>query len=102
MKHSKKLALVVAGAVAALTLGSLAFAAIPDATGVIHGCYDATGHLRVTDNDTNLSKACTSKETPLNWNQQGPKGDRGPSNAYTETGSKAITATSNYGTTVIS
>jgi hypothetical protein len=103
MKHSKKLVMVVAGAVAALTLGSLAFAAIPDAGGVIHGCYDkASGHLRVTDSDTNLPKTCTSKEAALDWNQQGPKGDRGPSNAYTKAGSSAITATSNFGTTVLS
>jgi len=82
---------VVAAAIAA----TAAFAAIPDGGGVIHGCYvQATGTLRVTDTQTNVPKACTSKETALDWNQQGPqglqgtpgkdgaKGDPGPSDGY--------------------
>ena len=90
MFRSKKIAVLVAGAVAALALGSFAFAAIPDGGGVIHGCYkNDTGAMRVTDSDTNLPKGCNSKETALNWNQQGPKGDRGPSNAYASHGSVA-------------
>ncbi len=51
---------------------------------MIHGCYNTgTGAVRVTDTATNVPKGCTIKETALDWNQQGPKGDRGPSNAYT-------------------
>ena len=54
MKARKKLTIVLAGAVAALAVGSLAFAAIPDVNGVIHGCYDKqSGLMRVTDTDTN-------------------------------------------------
>lgn len=38
------------------------------ANSTIHGCVDKKGNLRVLlDNDT-----CDKKETPLDWNQQGP------------------------------
>ena len=72
MHISKKL---LAGAVVALALitASAAYAAIPDAGGVIHGCYNKTsGQLRVSDPATNTPSACTNKENALNWNQQGP------------------------------
>ena len=91
MFRSKKIAVLVAGAVGVLALGSFAFAAIPDG-GVIHACYStSTGAVRVTDTATNMPKGCSSKETALDWNQQGPKGDRGPSNAYAAHGSATLT-----------
>jgi hypothetical protein len=91
MFRSKKIAILVAGGVAALALGSFAFAAIPDG-GVIHACYStSTGAVRVTDTATNMPKGCSSKETALDWNQQGPKGDRGPSNAYAAHGWATLT-----------
>lgn len=96
MFRSKKLAFVAAGAVAALALGSFAFAAIPDGGGVIHACYKKdTGAVRVTDTDTNLPKGCTSKETALDWNQ------RGPSNAYVS-GWGSQTVPANVWTQVVS
>lgn len=55
----------------------MAFSAIPDPNGFIHGCVDkATGALRVIDpaND----ETCTAGENPLNFNQQGPQGVPGP------------------------
>jgi hypothetical protein len=61
--------------------GSLAYAAIPDAQGVIHGCRDtSTGDLRVIDTQTRLgvTSRCSVSESPLNWNQTGPQGDTGP------------------------
>lgn len=62
-------------AVAAI-LGGVAYAAIPDGNGVIHGCYDSTnGNLRVID--PSVSK-CRTSETSLNWNQTGPAGAVGP------------------------
>ena len=83
MFRSKKIAVLAAGAVAALALGSFAFAAIPDGNGVIHACFNKnSGAVRVTDTATNLPQGCSSKEAALDWNQQGPKGDRGPSNTY--------------------
>jgi hypothetical protein len=58
-------ALVVGGTVAVL-------AAIPDASGLIHGCYDKNGYLRVVDPP--IPPGCTPKERALTWNQKGPLG----------------------------
>jgi len=104
MLRSKKLGIVVAGAVAALALGSFAFGAVPDGGGVIHGCFDKqSGHVRVTDTATNLPKACTSKEAALDWNQQGPKGGRGPSDAFlADRLNTLVTANANFATEVVS
>jgi hypothetical protein len=44
--------------------------AIPDSSGVIHGCYSKTsGALKVID--TTKTTACLSGYTHLNWNQYG-------------------------------
>jgi hypothetical protein len=100
MYLSRKL---IAGIVAILAVagGATALAAIPDGNGVIHGCYDTkTGALRVLDWPTNgMSLSCAPKEGAVTWNQQGPKGDRGPSNAYWK-GGVATTLTANAWTTV--
>jgi type VI protein secretion system component Hcp len=78
MNARKKLTLTVAGALAALAVGSVAFAAIPDSGGVINACYEqGSGKLRVTDTETNKPKACTSDEASLSWNQRGPQGPQG-------------------------
>ena len=99
MSRSKKLAVVVVGAVAALAIGSFAVAAVPDA-GVVHACYKKdTGALRVYDNATNQPKACTDKEAPLEWSQQGPKGDPGVSDGYITRPSPVVAA---YQTTAAS
>jgi hypothetical protein len=61
-------------AVAGVT-GGVAYATIP-ANGVISGCYTKSGGtLRVIDPSTG---SCSSKETSLNWNVQGPTGPQGP------------------------
>jgi FlaG/FlaF family flagellin (archaellin) len=109
----KKLTIALAGTVAALTLGSIAWAAIPAGNGVISGCYDkTTGALRVTDTATNTPKGCSNKEAALTWSQQGPKGDPGipgpkgdkgdpgTSHVWGATGGGDITASSNYGSKV--
>jgi type VI protein secretion system component Hcp len=78
MNARKKLTFVVAGAVAALAAGSVAFASIPGSGGVINGCYEkGSGKLRVTDTETNKPKPCTSDEVALSWNQEGPQGPQG-------------------------
>jgi hypothetical protein len=99
MKLKRKLALGLIGGVAALALGSFAWAAIPDGGGVIHGCYDKhSGAIRVYDGSTNQPSGCTVKEAALDWNQRGPqgvpgpqgaKGDTGPSNGYVDAWSNA-------------
>src|SRR5262245_38049663 len=70
-----------------LTVGAVAFAiasgvyaAIPDSSGVIHGCYGKSGgQLRVIDSAK--STACAKTELALNWNQTGPQGPQGPMGA---------------------
>jgi hypothetical protein len=65
--------------VAAIVLSATAIGAIPDASGVIHGCYvSGTGQLRVFDPQSTTSKKCSANETELDWNQKGPTGNPGP------------------------
>ena len=100
MKAHKKLTLALAGAVATLALASIGWAAIPDNGGVIHGCYKKdTGALRVYDTAASPVKSCTTKEAPLDWNQQG-----GVTDAYINysTGLALVTDTSWPGTVVSS
>jgi hypothetical protein len=73
-------ALVGLAIVGALVVGGIAYATIPDAGGVIHGCYKKSspnqGTLRVIDSEK--GQTCASAETPLNWSQTGPQGIQGP------------------------
>ena len=79
MNARKKLSLTIAGALAALAVGSVAFGAIPDSVGVISACYEkSSGKLRLTATETGKPKACTSDEAAINWNQRGPQGPQGP------------------------
>jgi hypothetical protein len=56
--------------------GGIAYAAIPDSGGLIHGCYQNNkGTLRVVDSTT---PGCSIGETSLSWNQTGPQGLQGP------------------------
>src|SRR5690348_13727269 len=55
-----------------VALGGVAFAAIPDSNGTIHGCYQkGNGNLRVVES----SSDCRNSEQALAWNQQGPPGE---------------------------
>src|SRR5918912_4333432 len=62
-------------ALAAVVIGgSVAYATIPN-NGVINACYSRSGGaLRVIDATTGT---CSSKETSLAWNVQGPPGPQG-------------------------
>jgi hypothetical protein len=63
----------LAAALLLLTAGGIAYATIPDAGGVIHGCYkNSNGALRVID--TGAGATCSAAETALAWNQTGPPG----------------------------
>ncbi len=65
----------------------LAYAAIPDAGDVIHGCFKTVaGTLRVIDPDE--GETCKQNETALDWNQQGLRGDKGDPGAAGATGAK--------------
>ena len=71
----KKLSKHLAGYATAIVVGGLsvgvASAAIPDGSGVIHGCYDNKGALRIIDDSTTT---CKSQETTLNWSQSNASG----------------------------
>ncbi len=71
----------VAIAVVALfaVAGGIAYAAIPDASGVIHACYrtstdDQKGQLRVVES----AASCRNNESPTQWNVTGAPGAQGP------------------------
>ena len=73
-----RLLLVLGVAAAALSIAAVVRASIPDASGVIHGCYSSKdGSLRVVD--TGSGGACDGKkETALDWNRAGTTGPKGP------------------------
>jgi hypothetical protein len=80
---------VLAILAAAVTGGAVAYAAIPDGSGVIHGCYSKRdGTLRVIDTATGAS-CSAAKESPLTWNQAGPPGPPGPKGDKGDPGSVA-------------
>ena len=68
--------LVCLSTVSALALGGgIAWAAVPDSSGVITGCYEAGGQgdLRIID----AADSCKRNEIRLTWNQQGQPGAQG-------------------------
>ena len=75
----RRLAIAVAtGVVAVGGFTAVAYAAIPDTQGVIHGCYNTNnGDLRVVNDPS----SCRNGETSLTWNQTGPQGAAGPQGA---------------------
>jgi hypothetical protein len=57
-------------AMAVALAGGLAYAAVPDSNGTIHGCYQSgSGALRVVDAD--VGGKCKPNEKPLDWNAGG-------------------------------
>lgn len=66
--------LLIVGVVVAVTASGVAYAAVKDGNGVIHGCYNnATFALRVV---TTTSR-CPTGTTALNWSAAGPRGPQG-------------------------
>lgn len=74
-RHSQRTIIISAASV--IFLGVIAYASIPDSTGVIHGCYKKSGGtLRVIDYP---AQQCDSRaESPIEWSQTGPQGPPGP------------------------
>jgi hypothetical protein len=63
---------------------AIAYAAIPEPGGVIHGCYLKTnGALRVIDSS---STKCSPLEIAISWNQVGREGPAGPAGPGGPTG----------------
>src|SRR4051812_22373525 len=80
-----RIALAVGLAIgAALGAGSLALASIPDASKVVHACYQnvTSANKPVKLLDTAKSATCPSGWKSASWNQQGPAGTPGISSAY--------------------
>ena len=77
MRFVRKRNVIAAAAAAALfAVAGVAYATIPDGTGIIHGGYAKSGgSLRVIDAGV---VDCKSTETSLNWSVQGPAGPQGP------------------------
>jgi hypothetical protein len=65
--------MVMLAAAVFAVVGGVAWAGIPGGDGVIHGCYDSGGNLKVVDG----ASACPRGYTPLTWNQTGPQGIQG-------------------------
>ena len=60
--------MVVALVALVVAAGGVTYAAIPDSSGVIHGCYSkAQGAVRVIDTESNPPGKCKSNETALSW-----------------------------------
>ena len=79
---------VLIGLTAAALFGGVAWAAIPDSSGVIHTCYSqSTGTWRPIDYPT---QKCKSGETQLDLNQKGPKGDTGPAGPKGDKGDQGV------------
>src|SRR3954447_18956036 len=62
---------------ATLLVGGIAWAAIPGDGGVISACYGKIGGVVRLIDVAKREKCVTGVESPLSWNQQGPKGDPG-------------------------
>lgn len=78
-------AIVVVLVAVVVTITGVAYAMIPGADGVIHGCFKRSGGtLRVIDPSVEV---CGSNESPLSWSQVGPQGETG---ATGETGAPGI------------
>jgi hypothetical protein len=86
MKHIRNRATAIAISAAVLTAaGAVAYAAIPDPSGQVNGCYTtsatllgpAKGSLRVVDS----GEHCRAGETPITWSQTGPRGPVGATGA---------------------
>jgi hypothetical protein len=77
--------LAVAVSVAAtIAVSGAAFASIPDAGGVIHGCYSvSSGLLQIS---TSSSDSCHTGLTAIAWSQTGPQGLQGAQGIQGATG----------------
>lgn len=83
-RRSSVLVGAVVGAFATMLLGGIAWAAIPTTPGgVIQGCYDSGGNVKVVE-----ALPCPKNHTPFQWNQQGLKGDPGAQGIPGEKGEK--------------
>jgi len=78
---SRRVVFAATVAVMAVMAGGLAYAAIPDGGGVIHGCYNPNGAKGTNGTPLNIvdtaSGACNGSQKEITWNQVGPQGPPG-------------------------
>ena len=87
----RKCVAFAAVAAALLVVAGVAYATIPDASGVIHGCYMKTGGaLSVVDPSVTN---CPKGDTALSWNVQGQPGPQGPQGPQGAAGPQGQTGT---------
>jgi type VI secretion system secreted protein Hcp len=74
-RRLRRAGLIAVPAALALAAGSVvAYASIPASDGTISACVGpALGSVRIIDSGA----SCSKLETPVHWNQKGPKGDTG-------------------------
>src|SRR4051812_44401044 len=86
--RSARKRLVLLAVLASLTAAGVAYAAIPDSSGVFTACeLKATGTIRLIDpslGSGSLLGRCTSLETQISWNQRGQNGTNGISPTVTQ------------------
>ncbi len=86
MKKRDLIAAVVGGAIVMVLAGSVAWAAIPaQPGGVIQGCYDGGGNVKVVE-----ALPCPKGHTPFQWDQQGVQGIQGPKGDMGDMGTQGI------------
>jgi hypothetical protein len=74
-----------------LTAAGTAYAAIPDANGVIHGCYNVvTGSTKIIDGNS-----CGFLEKAITWQQTGPRGPAGTPGPQGPAGPQGAAGTNN-------
>lgn len=90
----------MAAAIAVAVGAGVAYAAVPDGSGVIHACYRTNGEhgsgefgkLRVID--PTRGQHCKGNEAALSWNHTGPQGAPGPQGASGPSGPVGATGPS--------
>ena len=100
----RRLAVVLGVAIIGLALvGSIAYASIPDSSGVLHGCYSANGANAKGGAQLNLVNSdqatCTNGQTAVTWSQTGPAGGTGPTGPTGPAGPSDIWDSNHYGQT---
>jgi hypothetical protein len=86
----RRLVVVAAGVTAVLAAGGIASAAIPDSSGVFHGCYSTNGAKATNGTQLNIidsaSASCNGTQTAITWNTTGPTGPAGATGATGQDG----------------
>jgi hypothetical protein len=95
LKGKRIVVVAVAGVVAVLVAAGIASGAIPDGSGVIHGCYSTNGAKATNGTQLNIvdsgSANCNGSQSAVTWNQTGPTGATGPQGPKGDTGATGAT-----------